>query len=298
MLKLPALAEQSKRPEEIIAGLKAHPAIAPLVEGGELKEYSAHLIPEGGLATMPKLSAPGLLVAGRRRGACLAAGIWLEGVNFAIGSGMAAGAAAPGDRPGRSRRPRRGSYRRELGLRAGRPPQAAPGPDLVLSERVQQQYPSSWQRRRADVPGRQPRPKPGLRRIVLQESQRAGREGAATSSGTAGRAADVRMRTAIRHDHHRALARDELRGPDGHRPTSRVAERPHHRRRPQCAGLLDAACVVACPANLFVPTADGGILFNYEQCFECGTCYLVCNAEGAITWTYPEGGHGVVFHHS
>ena len=44
-----------------------------------------------------------------------------------------------------------------------------------------------------------------------------------------------------------------------------------------------------------MPTTDGGMLFNYEQCFECGTCYLVCNAEGAITWTYPEGGHGVVF---
>ena len=48
VLKLPALAAQQRRPEEIIAGLKAHPAIAPLVEGGELKEYSAHLIPEGG----------------------------------------------------------------------------------------------------------------------------------------------------------------------------------------------------------------------------------------------------------
>jgi len=62
-----------------------------------------------------------------------------------------------------------------------------------------------------------------------------------------------------------------------------------------CAGCTTQACVVACPANLFVPTSDGGILFNYEQCFECGTCYLVCNEEGAITWTYPEGGHGVVF---
>ena len=55
------------------------------------------------------------------------------------------------------------------------------------------------------------------------------------------------------------------------------------------------ACVTACPADLFVPTADGAILFNYEQCFECGTCYLVCNTEGAITWRYPEGGYGVVF---
>ncbi len=63
-----------------------------------------------------------------------------------------------------------------------------------------------------------------------------------------------------------------------------------------CRDCSTQQCVVACPARLFVPTADGGILFNYEQCFECGTCYLVCNREGAITWNYPEGGHGVVFH--
>jgi ferredoxin like protein len=66
----------------------------------------------------------------------------------------------------------------------------------------------------------------------------------------------------------------------------------------KCADCSVRGCVVACPANLFVPTADGGIVFNYEQCFECGTCYLVCNEEGAITWRYPEGGHGIVFHRS
>jgi ferredoxin like protein len=65
-----------------------------------------------------------------------------------------------------------------------------------------------------------------------------------------------------------------------------------------CRGCTTKACVTACPANLFVPTSDGGILFNYEQCFECGTCYMICNTEGAITWTYPDGGNGVVFHRS
>ncbi|HEX6425446.1 MAG TPA: 4Fe-4S dicluster domain-containing protein [Acidimicrobiales bacterium] len=65
-----------------------------------------------------------------------------------------------------------------------------------------------------------------------------------------------------------------------------------------CRGCTTRECVTACPANLFVPTADGGILFNYEQCFECGTCYMVCNQEGAISWTYPDGGHGVVFRRS
>jgi ferredoxin like protein len=64
-----------------------------------------------------------------------------------------------------------------------------------------------------------------------------------------------------------------------------------------CRSCTTRACVTACPADLFAPTSDGGILFNYEECFECGTCYMVCNEDGAITWTYPDGGNGVVFHH-
>lgn len=41
-----------------------------------------------------------------------------------------------------------------------------------------------------------------------------------------------------------------------------------------CRGCTTRECVVACPANLFVPTSDGGILFNYENCL---------NAEPAIS---------------
>ena len=79
----------------------------------------------------------------------------------------------------------------------------------------------------------------------------------------------------------------------------RVGERAHITiDGDSCRGCTTKACVSACPANLFAPLADGSILFNYEQCFECGTCYLVCNTAGAITWTYPDGGHGVVFHAS
>lgn len=62
-----------------------------------------------------------------------------------------------------------------------------------------------------------------------------------------------------------------------------------------CRSCTTRACVTACPANLFSVTSDGGILFNYEQCFECGTCYQVCNRAGALTWTYPDGGFGVAF---
>lgn len=64
-----------------------------------------------------------------------------------------------------------------------------------------------------------------------------------------------------------------------------------------CRSCTTQACVTACPAGLFIPVSGGGILFSYEQCFECGTCYQVCDSAGAISWTYPDGGDGVVFRH-
>uniref|UniRef100_UPI0032DF3979 ferredoxin family protein n=1 Tax=Acidithrix sp. C25 TaxID=1671482 RepID=UPI0032DF3979 len=65
-----------------------------------------------------------------------------------------------------------------------------------------------------------------------------------------------------------------------------------------CESCSDRRCLIACPASLFVETSNGSMIFNYENCFECGTCYLVCNQEGAITWNYPTGGYGVDFLHS
>jgi len=93
VVSLTGLAEARVRPEELVAGLKAHPAIAPYLRGATVKEYSAHLIPEGGYDAMPRLAIDGMVIAGDAAGMCLAAGIWLEGVNFAIGAGLAAGRA-------------------------------------------------------------------------------------------------------------------------------------------------------------------------------------------------------------
>jgi ferredoxin like protein len=65
-----------------------------------------------------------------------------------------------------------------------------------------------------------------------------------------------------------------------------------------CRDCTLHACVYACPANLFSLLSDGSIVFSHEQCFECGTCYVACNREGAITWRYPGGGLGVSFRDS
>src|SRR5690606_146101 len=73
VLQLSALGASATRPEAFVADLKAHPAVAPLVEGGDVIEYSAHLIPEGGYDAMPEIVSDGLLVAGDAAGLCLAA---------------------------------------------------------------------------------------------------------------------------------------------------------------------------------------------------------------------------------
>jgi electron transfer flavoprotein-quinone oxidoreductase len=178
VLKLPKLAAQQRRPEAIIAGLKAHAAIAPLVEGAELKEYSAHVIPEAGLSMMPKLVGHGLLVAGDAAAMCLAAGIWLEGVNFAMASGMYAGEAAiDAISAGDTSEKGLAGYRRRLDgtfvLRDHRKLRRAP--ELVLSDRVQHLYPelvTGVAERMFHVDN--PHPKPGLRRIVAGERRRVG----------------------------------------------------------------------------------------------------------------------------
>lgn len=141
---LDGLSKSGVRPEELIADLKAHPAIAPLIEGGELKEYSAHLIPEGGYDVMPELVADGLLIAGDAAGMCLAAGIWLEGVNFAIGSGAAAAETVlaslrTDDHSVAALSSYRDRLERSFVLADHKKLRAAPG--LVLSDRVQRQYP-------------------------------------------------------------------------------------------------------------------------------------------------------------
>jgi electron transfer flavoprotein-quinone oxidoreductase len=178
VLKLPKLGAQKLRPEQIIANLKAHPAIAPLVEGGDVKEYSAHVIPEAGLSMMPQMTTDGMLVAGDAAALCLAAGIWLEGVNFAMASGMYAGeAAAEALAANDTTTVGLAGYERRLGdtfvLRDHRKLRRAPS--LVLSDRVQHRYPdmiANTVERMFRVEN--PAPKPGLRRILDEERRRAG----------------------------------------------------------------------------------------------------------------------------
>ncbi|MFN0026316.1 MAG: FAD-dependent oxidoreductase [Acidimicrobiales bacterium] len=178
VLNVKALGESGRRPESLIADLKAHPMIAPLVAGAEVSEYSAHLIPEAGLAMMPDLAADGLLVAGDAAALCLAAGVFLEGVNFAIGSGAAAGAVA--DEALRARDTSAsylGRYRQRLQssfvLADHQKLRRAPG--LMLSERMQFRYPQLvCNLVESFYTVNNPAPKSGLAKLARREARRSG----------------------------------------------------------------------------------------------------------------------------
>jgi electron transfer flavoprotein-quinone oxidoreductase len=144
VLSLPHLAEAKVRPEELIADLKNHPSVAPYLRGATLREYAAHLIPEGGYDTMPTMVTDGMLVAGDAAAMTLAAGLWLEGVNFAIGSGLAAGRAvdraiAAGDCSAKGLASYRSDLEGQFVLADHKRFRKAPA--LVLSDRIQQRYP-------------------------------------------------------------------------------------------------------------------------------------------------------------
>jgi len=176
VVSLPGLAKAKVRPEQLVADLKAHPAIAPYLRGSSVKEYSAHLIPEGGYDAMPKLAIDGMVIAGDAAGLCLAAGIWLEGVNFAIGSGLAAGravarAVAAGDTSARGL----AGYRRDLesGFVLADHKRLRGAPRLVLNERIQQRYPGLICDLAEGVfTVTNPRPKPGLLRLAAGSARR------------------------------------------------------------------------------------------------------------------------------
>ena len=86
------LVENSQRPYELLDKLKQHPEIAPLLKGGELLEYSAHLIPEGGYKKIPALFADGVMVCGDA--SMFVNNMHWEGTNLAMMSGKFAGETA------------------------------------------------------------------------------------------------------------------------------------------------------------------------------------------------------------
>ena len=91
--KIESVAHARVSPNQIIDRLKQHPLVRKYVRGGELQEYSAHMIPEAGFEAIPEVVGNGLMIAGDAAG-FVNMSLYKEGTNHAMESGRYAGQTA------------------------------------------------------------------------------------------------------------------------------------------------------------------------------------------------------------
>ncbi|MFX0183692.1 MAG: FAD-dependent oxidoreductase [Candidatus Hodarchaeota archaeon] len=77
-------------PTNILESFKEHPFIHKMIKESSLVEYSARWVPEGGTQMLPKLYDNKVLVVGDAAGFVISNGIIIQGINYAISSGISA----------------------------------------------------------------------------------------------------------------------------------------------------------------------------------------------------------------
>ena len=90
---LSTLVEGERSAPAMLEAFKAHPAVAPLIAGGKMIEYSGHIVLEGGFNMVPKIASDGILVCGDAAGFCVNLGYSVRGMDYAIESGLLAAEA-------------------------------------------------------------------------------------------------------------------------------------------------------------------------------------------------------------
>lgn len=91
--RLETLQAAGVEPAEVLDRFKRHPEVRRLLKGGELLEYGAHLIPEGGFDSLPtRFAGNGALLVGDAAG-LVNMSLYKEGTNHAMESGRLAGEA-------------------------------------------------------------------------------------------------------------------------------------------------------------------------------------------------------------
>lgn len=81
----------SKKIYDVLSDFKSHPMLQDLLKGGEVVEYSAHVVSTGDMRVMPKrLAGDGVLIAGEAANLLLNSGKAIQGMDYAMESGILA----------------------------------------------------------------------------------------------------------------------------------------------------------------------------------------------------------------
>lgn len=91
VLGLKDLREKGYTPYDLLNEFKQHPVIRDTIRGGEVVEYSAHIVSSGDQRVIPKqLYKGGLLVCGEAANLLMNAGKAIQGMDYAMRSGLLA----------------------------------------------------------------------------------------------------------------------------------------------------------------------------------------------------------------
>jgi electron transfer flavoprotein-quinone oxidoreductase len=95
VLGLAELRKSGKKPYDILSEFKKHPTIRDMIRGGEVAEYSAHVVSTGDMRIMPKeIYADGVMVAGEAANLLMNSGKAIQGMDYAMASGVTAATTA------------------------------------------------------------------------------------------------------------------------------------------------------------------------------------------------------------
>lgn len=255
-------------PEDALANLKLHRFVRPFIEGGQVVEAGAKMIPEGGFYAIPREPRTGSI----GKGNCVILGdaagfvnmLKIKGLQNAIASGIIAAQAIV---EGLSRP--QGVARRYTELI-----EQSPVAVEMWAARKFRQTVARWG------------PLIGMPMSVL---------GGLLPRWPVEDDCKAMRRAKYRLRPERPFDKDQFVAMAG---SSHREEQPNHLRilqpsvcRQRCQPTLDAPCVVFCPAGVY-ETIDGEVRpANPSNCLHCKTCQRKCPFDN-IRWTVPEGGGG------
>lgn len=270
----------------MLEDFKQHPAIRPLISGGKLLEYSAHMVPEGGLAMVPQLVNEGVMIVGDAAGFCLNLGFTVRGMDLAIASAQAAATTviAAKERADFSASSL-AQYKRELEqscvMRDMQHFRKIPA--LMENPRLFSQYP----RMVADIMNEMftidGKPNQPVRKMIMGHAKKIGlinllKDGIKGSNRAMSQNATVNVDI--------KLGVNKFHVDEGH-PHIILAENPDINEFHKL--------MKACPAGLYKQDDAGNIHFDSAGCLECGTCRVLCGNTILEQWQYPAGTFGIDF---
>ncbi len=272
-------------PHRVFQTYKRHPFVARLLGGGELVEYGAKAIPEGGFWSLPRLALDGAVIVGDAAGFLNSQR--LKGIHLAIRSGIeAAEAVWSALREGDTAAARLLEYEsriydgpvgRELyrvrnfhQANARGVVRGAPGTALQLvtggrglKDRLEEE--SDWRRTRP------------VRAVYGTDRP-----------GPAARGHDVPLDGKLTFDKVTDVFHSGATHDEDQPPHLLVADLDICHGR--CAEEYGNPCQYFCPANVY-EIVDGRLKLNPSNCVHCKTCDIR-DPYQIITWVAPEGGGG------